>query len=100
MTVGTTHQQTFGTDFDTGSADFFVPGPKCGTAQGCPGGPQYNQDGTDEHNTTTVTYGSGMIMGENYFDSVEVAGLTAKHTNVISLTSATGFDKYALGPWI
>lgn len=31
-------------------------------------------------------------MGENYFDSVTVAGLTAKHQNVISLSTATGFS--------
>lgn len=91
ITVGTKGPQTFLCDFDTGSADLFVPGPKCTTANGCPTNPKYDQQGTDEHNTTTVTYGSGMISGENYFDDVTVAGLTAKKTNVISLTTATGF---------
>ena len=33
-----------------------------------------------------------MVMGENYFDDVVVAGLRATHTNVISLTSASGFN--------
>ncbi|KAK5171894.1 uncharacterized protein LTR77_003531 [Saxophila tyrrhenica] len=84
--------QAFTTDFDTGSADFFVPGPTCGTAQGCVGKIKYDRGGVDEGNTTAVTYGSGMIMGENYFDSVDVAGLTAENTNVISLTSAQGFS--------
>jgi hypothetical protein len=92
VTVGATKPQTFQCDFDTGSADFFVPGPKCGKAQGCPSSTKYDQGGTDEHNTTTVTYGSGQISGENYFDSVTVAGLTAKHQNVISLTQAQGFS--------
>ncbi|CAK1355582.1 Aspartic protease [Cercospora beticola] len=85
-------KQTFTFDFDTGSSDTFVPGPQCGTAQGCDGKTKYNQQGQDEHNTTTVTYGSGEVAGENYFDSVTVAGLTATHQNIISLTQAQGFS--------
>ena len=91
-TVGATQPQQFTFDFDTGSSDVFVPGPNCGAAQGCKVGTQYSQTGTDERNTTTVTYGSGMIMGENYFDSLTVAGLTATKQNIISLTSAQGFN--------
>lgn len=74
------------------AADFFVPGPTCGTNQGCVGTTKYDQDGTDEGNTTTITYGSGEVEGENYFDTVCVAGLCASHTNVISLTDAEGFS--------
>ncbi|KAM3418932.1 hypothetical protein BST61_g4890 [Cercospora zeina] len=85
-------KQTFTFDFDTGSSDTFVPGPQCGTAQGCDGNTKYNQQGQDEHNTTTVVYGSGEVAGENYFDSVTVAGLTATHQNIISLTQAQGFS--------
>lgn len=90
-TVGSGNQ-VFQFDFDTGSSDTFVPGPKCGTAQGCSGSIKYAQTGTDEHNTTTVTYGSGQVSGENYYDSVTVAGLTATHQNIISLTQAQGFS--------
>lgn len=90
--VGTSPAQTFTADFDTGSADLFVPGPSCGTAQGCKAGTQYSQKGTDRHTTTSVTYGSGMITGEDYFDTVTVAGLTASNTNLVSLTSAQGFS--------
>ncbi|KXT11479.1 hypothetical protein AC579_2420 [Pseudocercospora musae] len=90
-TVGSANQ-VFQFDFDTGSSDTFVPGPKCGTAQGCSGTTKYNQGGQDEHNTTTVTYGSGQVSGENYYDSVTVAGLTATHQNIISLTQAQGFS--------
>ena len=90
-TVGTANQ-AFTFDFDTGSSDTFVPGPSCGTAQGCDGTTKYNQQGQDEKNTTTVTYGSGQVSGENYFDSVTVAGLTATHQNIISLTTAQGFS--------
>lgn len=88
-TVGTNAKQTFTFDFDTGSSDTFIPGPNC---QGCFGNTKYNQQGVDEHNTTTVTYGSGQVSGENYLDSVTVAGLTATNQNVISLTQATGFS--------
>lgn len=90
-TIGATAPQTFTFDFDTGSSDLFVPGPSCGTAQGCPHPTKYSQGGTDEHNTTSVTYGSGQVSGENYYDSVTVAGLTATHQNVVSLTQAAGF---------
>lgn len=69
-TVGAKNPQTFTFDFDTGSSDTFVPGPKCGTAQGCVGTTKYNQQGQDEGNTTSITYGSGQVTGENYFDSV------------------------------
>ncbi|KAI7304086.1 hypothetical protein KC315_g15329 [Hortaea werneckii] len=70
----------------------FVPGPNCGMAQGCSGNVHYQNTGQDEGNTTSVTYGSGMITGENYFDTVTVAGLSARHQNVISLTQAQGFS--------
>lgn len=85
-------QSGFTFDFDTGSADTFVPGPTCGAAQGCVGTTKYANTGTDEHNTTSVTYGSGQVEGENYFDSVTVAGLQATHQNIISLTQASGFN--------
>jgi len=90
-TVGAA-QQRFTFDFDTGSSDTFIPGPSCGASQGCAGTTKYNQQGQDEHNTTSITYGSGAVQGENYFDSVTIAGLTANHQNVISLTTATGFS--------
>ncbi|KAK4502804.1 hypothetical protein PRZ48_006230 [Zasmidium cellare] len=85
-------QQRFTFDFDTGSSDTFVPGPQCGTAQGCPHPQKYNQQGQDEHNTTSITYGSGQVTGENYFDTLTVAGLTAQKQNIVSLTQAAGFN--------
>ncbi|KAF2765687.1 acid protease [Teratosphaeria nubilosa] len=85
-------QSGFLFDFDTGSADTFVPGPTCGPAHGCSGTVHYENTGTDEHNTTTVTYGSGQVSGENYYDTVTIAGLEATHQNIISLTTATGFS--------
>nr|POF02597.1 aspartic protease [Quercus suber] len=84
--------QTFTFDFDTGSSDTFVPGPACGTAQGCVGTTHYDLGGKDEGNTTTITYGSGQVSGENYLDDVTVAGKKATGQNVISLSQAAGFS--------
>jgi hypothetical protein len=89
--TGTIGSQSFTFDFDTGSSDTFVPGPSCGTAQGCVGTTKYDEDGTNLGNTTTITYGSGEVTGENYLDSLTVAGLTATNQNIISLTDAEGF---------
>jgi cathepsin D len=94
-TVGATTPQTFTFDFDTGSADIFVPGPSCGQTQGCYGTTKYSQTGADQHNTTTVLYGSGEVTGENYLDSVTVAGLTATNQGLISLTQSQGFTQAA-----
>lgn len=92
---GTVGSQRFTFDFDTGSSDTFVPGPKCGTDQGCVGDTKYAQTGQDRGNTTSITYGSGQVTGENYLDSFTVAGLTAKNQNIISLTNAEGFANSA-----
>jgi hypothetical protein len=91
VTIGTSRPQTFTFDFDTGSADIFVPGPSCGSAQGCVHPTKYNQAGTPQHRTTNVTYGSGKITGADYVDSVTVAGRTATNQGIISLTQAAGF---------
>ena len=90
--VGTDNPQTFTFDFDTGSSDTFIPGPACGQAQGCTGSTKYSQGGVDAGNTTSVTYGSGSVAGENFFDDVTIAGLTAKGQSIVSLTTASGFS--------
>ncbi|KAF2468128.1 acid protease [Lindgomyces ingoldianus] len=84
--------KTFTIDFDTGSADFFVPGSACGTQQGCAGSSKYDGAGRDLGNTTSVTYGSGAVTGKNYLDTVTVGNLTATDTNVIALLQAKGFS--------
>lgn len=91
-----TPPQTFQLDFDTGSADLFVPGQSCRAAAQC-GGPDrpYNPQGSssahDLAKTTSITYGSGSISGEQYSDTVTVAGLTVPSQTFIAVTNATGF---------
>ncbi len=62
-------------DFETGSADFFLPGPSC---PNCEGHDIYNpaQSSTskDLGTTTTLTYNDGKIEGELYTDNVVVGG--------------------------
>ena len=41
---------------------------------------------------TSVTYGSGMVEGNNYIDDLTVAGLTATGQGIVSLTTAEGFS--------
>jgi len=84
--------QTFTLDFDTGSADIFIPGPQCGADQGCVHSTKYDQGGVDDHKTTSVTYGSGAVAGEDYQDDVAVAGLKVTNQTLISLTTAQGFS--------
>lgn len=87
--------KTFQIDFDTGSSDLFVPGPNCGTEQGCAGTNKYDAAGKDLGNTTSVTYGSGQVSGKNYLDTVTIGNLSAENTNVISLDQAKGFSDIA-----
>lgn len=82
-------KQSFTVKFDTGSSTFFVPGPKCPSNQ-CIGPTRYNEQGVDEHNTTSIKYGSGSCTGENFLDTVTVAGINVDKTQVVSLTERAG----------
>lgn len=96
MQVGSSStQQVFTVVFDTGSADIFIPGPQCTSNEGCPYNIKYNERGTSQHRTTAVDYGSGYIEGDDYTDSINVAGLTATNQGIISLTQAAGFNTSA-----
>ncbi|KAG6329717.1 hypothetical protein ID866_9372 [Astraeus odoratus] len=66
-------------DFDTGSADLILPGADCST---CSGHTLYNPNASstavDRNATFMLSYGDGSgVQGEQYMDTVVVAGLTA-----------------------
>ncbi|CAD6572751.1 MAG: hypothetical protein ASARMPREDX12_005429 [Alectoria sarmentosa] len=92
MEVGSGTEQVFTVQFDTGSSDIFIPGPQCTNEQGCPFDRKYDQAGIFQDRTTVVQYGSGYIEGDDYTDSISVAGLTATDQGLISLTQASGFN--------
>ncbi len=85
-------EQIFTVQFDTGSSDIFIPGPQCTSDQGCPFSRKYNEGGISQNRTTSVQYGSGYIEGDDYTDSINVAGLIATNQGFISLTQTTGFN--------
>lgn len=96
MQVGSrTGLQGFTVQFDTGSADVFIPGPQCTSDKGCPLNTKYNQRGVSQGQTAAVQYGSGYVEGNLYIDSINVAGLTATNQALISITQASGFDTSA-----
>lgn len=96
MQVGSrTGLQSFTVQFDTGSADVFIPGPRCTSDEGCPLNTKYNQRGVSQGQTAAVQYGSGYVEGNLYTDSINVAGLTATNQALISITQASGFDTSA-----
>lgn len=85
--------QQFNVIFDTGSADLWVPGPKCTRLKGCVHSTKYDQGGEDLGTTTSIQYGSGATEGENYVDDVTIAGLTSEKQTLISVTTASGFTE-------
>ncbi|KAI0042304.1 acid protease [Auriscalpium vulgare] len=82
ISVGTPAKQ-FTVDFDTGSSDLFLPGSTCGTT--CSGHTLYTPSASstakDLKKTFTLDYGSSSdsssVSGEEYTDTVTIAGLTA-----------------------
>ncbi|KAF7982811.1 hypothetical protein HWV62_25743 [Athelia sp. TMB] len=68
-------------DFDTGSSDLFLPGPNCGST--CSGhtvyDPSKSSTSKDVGQSFSLSYGDGStVAGEQYTDTVTLAGLTAK----------------------
>ena len=66
-------------DFDTGSADLFLPASTCG--QTCDGHTLYNPNASstavDRNATFILSYGDGTsVQGEQYADTVIVGGYT------------------------
>ncbi|KAF9221253.1 Asp-domain-containing protein [Gyrodon lividus] len=67
-------------DFDTGSSDLFLPGPKCGSS--CSGhaiyDPSSSSTSMDLGKTFSLQYGDGStVSGEQHSDTVSIVGLTA-----------------------
>ncbi|KAN0073788.1 Merops: A01.UPA [Tylopilus felleus] len=72
-------------DFDTGSADLFLPGSNCNST--CNGHTLYNPNASstavDLHQTFTLTYGDGSkVFGEQYTDTVSIAGFVANNQTI------------------
>ncbi|KAG1749570.1 aspartic peptidase domain-containing protein [Suillus lakei] len=91
--------QTFTMNFDTGSADLFLPGQSCGSA--CGGQDRYNPNSSTSAQplgtTFRVTYGDGSgAVGDVYKDTVSFAGFKATAQTFGVATNATGFshEKY------
>jgi cathepsin D len=68
-------------DFDTGSADLFLPGTSCGNA--CGGKERYNPSASSSSQplgtTFQVTYGDGSgAAGNVYKDTISLAGFKAR----------------------
>ncbi|KAH7914900.1 acid protease [Hygrophoropsis aurantiaca] len=84
VSVGTP-PKTFTIDFDTGSSDIFLAGPKCGAS--CLGHTIFNPNSSstskDLGQTFNATYGKGNAFGELYTDVVTVAGYTATNQTII-----------------
>ncbi|EPQ56641.1 acid protease [Gloeophyllum trabeum ATCC 11539] len=80
ISVGTPAKE-FTVDFDTGSSDLFLPGPDC--SENCSGHKTYDPDSSstssDRNKDFSLQYGDGStVSGEQYTDTVTIAGLTAK----------------------
>lgn len=83
--------QDFTVIFDTGSSDLWIPGPSCTPDLGCNGTIRYDQGGVNLNRTTSLSYGSGTTFGDDYEDTVTVAGLQAEKQVLISVSQAAGF---------
>ncbi|KAI0332356.1 acid protease [Cubamyces sp. BRFM 1775] len=75
--------QTFFIDFDTGSADLWVPSTNC-TSSYCSNKHKYNTASTStearKSGTFSIQYGDGStVSGPVYTDTVNVAGVTVKN---------------------
>ncbi|KAF8897319.1 acid protease [Infundibulicybe gibba] len=86
---------TFTVDFDTGSSDLFLPGSNCRV--NCQGHKLYNPAASttarDLGRTFSLAFGDGStVQGEQFSDTVAIAGLTATTQAVGSASQySTGF---------
>jgi hypothetical protein len=75
-------------DFDTGSADLFLPGTSCGSA--CGGQERYNPSGSSSAQslgtTFQVSYGDGSgAAGNVYKDTISLAGFKVRDFLAVSV---------------
>ncbi|CAE6444159.1 unnamed protein product [Rhizoctonia solani] len=90
ITIGTP-SQSFLVDFDTGSADIWVPNSSCNSG-GCSGHNSYNPSASSTSQSQSgdfsIEYGDGSTSsGPIYTDTVTVAGLTATNQYFSAVTS-------------
>ncbi|KAH7912653.1 aspartic peptidase domain-containing protein [Hygrophoropsis aurantiaca] len=96
ISVGTPPRR-YTVDFDTGSSDLFLPGPDCG--QSCTGhtiyDPSRSSTSLDIGKTFSLQYGdNSTVAGEQYNDTVTVAGLTAtSQTFGVATQYSAGFER-------
>ncbi|GJE92525.1 acid protease [Phanerochaete sordida] len=88
VSVGTP-LSAFTVDFDTGSSDFFLPGPKCTT--NCQGHKVFqtgsSSTAVDQHKTFSIEFGDGStVAGEIFKDTVSLGGLVATGQAVVAAT--------------
>ncbi|KAG9310429.1 aspartic peptidase domain-containing protein [Chiua virens] len=99
VSVGTP-PKTFTVDFDTGSSDFFVPASICGPT--CDNHTRWNPESSsssqDLHMNFTLMYGDGSsVSGEQYTDTVSIAGFTAcEQTLGAAKKYSTGFEQFSV----
>ncbi|KAF9228837.1 acid protease [Gyrodon lividus] len=101
ITVGTPAVE-YKVDFDTGSADLFLPASSCGST--CDGhalyDPNISSSAVDLNKTFTLAYGDGStVLGEQYFDTVGIAGFIAKSQTLGAASQySTGFQTANFAP--
>ncbi|KAI0785249.1 aspartic peptidase domain-containing protein [Abortiporus biennis] len=94
--------KSFSVDFDTGSSDLFLPGPRCSV--NCQGHQIYNPSlstsSVDRRKGFSLSYGDGsMVSGRQFTDTVTVAGLTAtKQALGVAATYSSGFARGRFPP--
>ncbi|KAK0490644.1 acid protease [Armillaria novae-zelandiae] len=86
----------FTVDFDTGSSDFFLPGPNCDSS--CGGHTVYDTSSsstaTDQNQRFSLAYGDGStVEGDVFTDTFTIAGLKAtKQAIGAATTYSSGFS--------
>ncbi|EKM48967.1 uncharacterized protein PHACADRAFT_265944 [Phanerochaete carnosa HHB-10118-sp] len=94
VSVGTP-LSAFTVDFDTGSSDFFLPGPDC--TENCEGHKVFetgqSSTAVDQHKTFEIEFADdSTVSGEIFTDTVNLAGLTATKQAVVAATQySSGF---------